>query len=268
MRRLPQLSLHNRSFIALVCVVITAFGALATTTLRQELIPSVSLPMVVVVGTNPGATSEQMADAVGDPVERQLRTLDNVEGTSTTSQSSVSMVQVELEYGSDIYRAAAQTEVLLNRISDDFPEGTTTQVLSGGSGDMPAMIVAISSDLDMAELARRLEASTLSDLGQVPGVAQATVLGAPEEIVALSLDEEAMGKHQVSQQDITDALDNAGVVLPGGQTSDGNSTLDITVGNAFENVDDFAKLVIVPAADGTSPVQLDDIAKVEPKAKK
>lgn len=268
MRRLPQLSLHNRSFIALVCVVITAFGALAMTTLRQELIPSVSLPMVVVVGTNPGATSEQMADAVGDPVERQLRTLDNVEGTSTTSQSSVSMVQVELEYGSDIYRAAAQTDVLLNRISDDFPEGTTTQVLSGGSGDMPAMIVAVSSDLDMAELARRLEASTLSDLGQVPGVAQATVLGAPEEIVALSLDEEAMGTHQVSQQDITDALDNAGVVLPGGQTSDGNSTLDITVGNAFENVDDFAKLVIVPAADGASPVQLDDIAKVERKAKK
>lgn len=267
MRRLPNLSLQNRSFIALVCVVITAFGALAMTTLRQELVPQVSLPMVTVVGTNPGATSEQMADAVADPIERQLRTLDNVEGTSATSQSSFSMVQVDLEYGSDIYRAASQSDVLLNRIKDTFPEGTTTQVLSGGSGDMPAMIVSVSSRLDTAELARRLEERTLNDLGQVPGVAQATLLGAPEEIVALSLDDQAMGAKKVSQKDITDALDNAGLVLPGGQISDGDSTLDINVGNAFDDVDDLQRLVIVPSAEGASPVQLQDIAKVERKAK-
>lgn len=263
MNRLPLLSLKNRSFIALVCVVIAVIGVVSMITLRQELIPSVSLPAVSVVVTNPGASSEQMADTVADPIERQMRTLDKVEGTSSTSRSNFTMVNVELEYGADIYRAASQAEALISRVEAELPEGTTSQVLTGGSGDLPAMIVSVASDLDTPELARRLDLTALSDIGSVSGVATVQLVGTADEIVRVTLDQAAMAQAAVTQGDITSALDDAGLVVPGGGVTDGEVELDITVGNAFGTVDDLAELIVLPDAADAAPVVLADVATVE-----
>lgn len=263
MDALPKLSLNNRSFIALVCVIIALIGGISMAILRQELIPSVQLPVVAVVATNPGASSEQMSESVADPVERQLRTMDNVEGTSAVSQSNFTMITVELEYGSDIYRAASQADVILNRVEAQLPDGTGTQVITGGTSDLPAMIVAVSSDSETSELARRVELSTIPDLESVPGVATVQLIGAAGEIVRLTIDEAAMAAAGASQGDITAALDDAGLLLPGGSVTDGSVEMDITIGNAFEDIDDLAALLIVPEAEGATPVRLDEIATVQ-----
>lgn len=262
MTRLPLLSLKNRSFIALVCVIIAVLGGIAMSILRQELIPQVSLPAVAVVAVNPGASSEQMAEAVADPIERQLRTLDNLEGTSAVSNSNFTMVSVELEYGSDIYRAASQTDVLLSRVEEQLPEGTTTQVMTGGSGDLPAMIVAVASDLDTPELARRLDVTVLSDIDTVGGVATVQVFGAADEIIRLTPDAAAMAAAGVTQGDLIAALEDAGLQVPGGTVTDGQRQLDISIGNELTTVDDLADLLVVPAAEGAAPVALGDVATV------
>ncbi len=263
MSRLPLLSLKNRSFIALVCVIIAVLGGVSMSILRQELVPSVSLPAVAVIATNPGASSEQMAGTVADPIERQLRTLDNVEGTSATSNSNFTMVSVELEYGSDIYRAASQADVLLSRIEEQLPDGTTTQVMTGGSGDLPAMIVSVASDLETPELARRLDLTALADIDSVGGVATVQLIGAADEVIRLTLDQAAMAANGVTQGDIISALDDAGLLVPGGTVTDGTVDLDITIGNPFTSVDDLAALRIIPAAEESTPVALGEVATVE-----
>lgn len=246
MDRLPRLSLNNRSFIALVCIVITVLGVLSMTTLRRELIPSISLPVVAVVATNPGASSEQMAETVADPIERQLRTVERVAATSSESRSNFTMIMVELDYGADVYRAASQADVLLSRVAEQLPDGTTTQVITGGTGDIPAMIVSIASDTSPEQLAERLEASLLADIGSVDGVATVQLLGAPDEILALDLDEEAMAAAEVHQGDVTSALEDAGLRLPGGSVTDGTVELDITVGNEITSVEDVEAIIVVP----------------------
>ncbi|MGT2425793.1 hypothetical protein [Amnibacterium kyonggiense] len=54
MQLLAAFSLRNRSLIALVTVVAAFFGVLATTGLRQELIPSIEFPQLAVVSTYRG----------------------------------------------------------------------------------------------------------------------------------------------------------------------------------------------------------------------
>ncbi|MGO1384331.1 MAG: efflux RND transporter permease subunit, partial [Arachnia sp.] len=233
------------------------------TILRQELIPSVSLPAVSVVATNPGASSEQMADGVAEPLERQMRTLENIEGTSATSRSNFTTVNVELEYGADIYRAASQADALISRVEAQLPEGTTTQVVTGGSGDLPAMIISVASDLETPELSRSLDLTAISDIGSVSGVANVQLLGTADEIVRLTLDDAAMAEAAVTQADITSALDNAGLVLPGGNVNDGAMDLDVTVGDGFDTVDQLADMRILPSAEGTAPVALGEVVTVE-----
>src|SRR5690625_776382 len=106
--------MKNRAFIALLTIVIIVLGLISVNMLRRELIPPVVLPAVAITATNPEASSEQMAEQVAEPIERQLTTVDNVTSTSSTSSSNYAMTLMELEYGSDIFRAASQTDVLLN----------------------------------------------------------------------------------------------------------------------------------------------------------
>ena len=275
MDRLPRLSLNNRSFIALVCIVITVIGVLSMTTLRRELIPSISLPVVAVVATNPGASSEQMAEQIADPIERQLRTMEQVDGTSSESRSNFTMITVELNYGADIYRGASQADVLLSRTEEQLPDGTTTQVITGGTGDIPAMIVSVASDVTPEELAERLDASLLPEIGSVDGVATVQLLGAPDEILELDLDDAAMAAAGVTQGDVVSALEDAGLRLPGGTVTDGPVELDITVGNEITSVEDVEAIILLPgsATDGESagqppggsaaaPVSLGEVAAV------
>ncbi|WP_162143198.1 efflux RND transporter permease subunit [Granulicoccus phenolivorans] len=262
MHALPRLSLRNRSFIALVCLVVSVLGVFAMVTLKQQLIPSVTLPAVSVTVVSPGATAEQIANQIADPIERSVRTIENVESTSATSRSSLSTVTVNLAFGSDLARATSQIDNSINSLKDSFPQGTTITVRSGGSGSIPAMIIAVASDHSPEELNSRLTTTVVPELEKVAGVASVQVLGAPQAIIRLELDQPKMTERRITENDITSALGSSGKVLPGGQVTEGGNTLDVTVGQPFDNIDQIADVRIIPAAGG-APVRLGDIAKVQ-----
>src|SRR5699024_6276086 len=100
---------------------------------------------------------------------------------SSNSGSNFSMINLEMEYGSDVFRAASQADTLLNSIEEQLPEGTTTTTLSGGSADIPAMVVTMSSDLSPSELDAGFEQAARSDIENIPGVARAQLLAQPKK---------------------------------------------------------------------------------------
>ena len=258
---LVKLSMKNRAFIALVTIVIMVLGLLSLNMLRCELIPPVELPTVAITATNPGASSEQMAQQVADPIERQLTTVDNVTSTSSTSSSNFSMIMLELEYGSDIFRAASQTDTILNTLEDQLPDGTTTRTLTGGTASIPAMVVSMSSELAPGELNQRFDQAARSDLENIPGIAQVQLFGVEEEIIRIDPDDDALDEHGLDRAAIVDGLEDAGVVLPGGNITDDGQTLDISIGRAFDDIDDLAATLL--SVEDDQPVQLSEVADLE-----
>ena len=258
---LVKLSMKNRAFIALVTIVIMVLGLISLNMLRRELIPPVELPAVAITATNPGASSEQMAEQVAEPIERQLSTVDNAVSTMATSSSNFSLITLELEYGSDIFRAASQTDVLLNSLEEEIPEGTNTTTLTGGTSSIPAMAVSISSELDPAELSERFDQAARSDLENISGVAQVQLFGAADEIVRIDPDDDALDEQGIARTDLIDALEDAGAVMPGGNVSDGNETLDIAIGKEFSDVEDMGSILV--SGEDDLPVPLSEIAEVE-----
>ena len=247
MNRLATLSLNNRSFIALVCIAVSIIGVFVMTTMRQELIPSVSLPQIQVVTISAGSSSEQVRERISAPVEQSLSGLENVEGTSSSSQAGLSMVTVELTYGTDVARASNQVDAALTRIEGQLPEEADPQVVAGGSSDLPAVVLSVSSDLEPSDLASRLETSVTPDLERVDGVSSVAVIGAPEQIVQITPDEDALAENGLTESDITTALDAHGLSLPGGSVVDGDRTLDVVLGQSLDTVESLEQIVLMPA---------------------
>ena len=257
MNRLARLSLNNRSFIALVCIAVSIIGAFIMTTMRQELIPSVSLPQIQVMTTAPGSSSEQVRDRITSPVEQSLQGLENVEATSSTSQAGLSMVTVELTYGTDVARSSNQVDAALSRIEEQLPSDADPQVISGGTSDLPAVVLSVSSDLDPSDLASRLDASVTPELERIGGVSSVAVIGAPEQIVRITPDEAALAENGLTEDDISTALDANGLSLPGGSVTDGDRTMDVVLGQSIDSLESLEGIVLMPS-DGASGSGGDD----------
>ena len=76
MRALARFSLAHRALIALITVFCTVFGVIAAGQLKQELIPSLELPVISVTTVYPGAGPEVVDKSVGEPLERALQAVE------------------------------------------------------------------------------------------------------------------------------------------------------------------------------------------------
>ncbi|WP_461472181.1 efflux RND transporter permease subunit [Microbacterium sp. HJ5] len=266
MSNLAVLSLKNRALIALVTIVAAIFGSLALVNLKQELIPSIEFPALIVVSTYPGASPEVVNNDVSTPIETAIQGVPGLESSTATSTTNASIVQASFAYGTDLATAEQKITQAINRISSQLPDGVEPNVISASIDDFPVIQLAVTGYDDEATIQSQLEASVIPDLEDVPGVNAAQIVGGVGQRITITPDQAELAATGYTQQAIRDALDQNGVLFPGGQITEDGETLTVQTGTKIESVDEIAALPLVPSdpaqfQEGT--VTIGDVAAVE-----
>ncbi|WP_341953099.1 efflux RND transporter permease subunit [Salinibacterium sp. TMP30] len=262
MHLLSVFSLRNRALIALITIVIGIFGGVALTSLKQELIPSLSLPQIFIISTYPGASPTVVDKDLSAPIEAAIQGVPGLESTTATSNSNFSNISAAFAYGTNIATAEQKVQLAINRISGQLPDSAQTQVLTFNFTDLPVVQIAVSSDLDAKELSRKLEASTLVDINKLDGVSDASLLGTSTQRLVITPDPEKLFANELSNQDILAALDDNGVLLPAGEITENGETLTVQAGQRISSSDEVASLPLLGGTN-TEVVTIDDVATVE-----
>ena len=142
MHLLSVFSLRNRALIALMTIVIGVFGAIALTSLKQELIPSIQLPSVYIVTSYPGASPAVVNNDVSTPIETAIQGVENLDSTTATSDTNSSTVTASFDYGTDIATSEQKIQLAIDRISNTLPAGVTPQVITFSTTDFPIISMA------------------------------------------------------------------------------------------------------------------------------
>jgi HAE1 family hydrophobic/amphiphilic exporter-1 len=245
-------SLRNRALIALVTIVIGIFGGIALTSLKQELIPSLSLPQLFIVTSYPGASPDVVNGDVSTPIENAIQGVDGLDTSTATSSANVSTVTASFTYGTDIATSEQKVQSAINRISSQLPSGVDPQVLTFNFGDLPVVQIAVTSDLDARDLSAQLSGSTLADIQQLTGVSQATLLGTVGQRIVIVPDDAKMLAAGYSTQAIRDALNSNGSLLPSGSITEDGKTLTVQAGSKISSVDQIGELPLLGAASAAS----------------
>jgi HAE1 family hydrophobic/amphiphilic exporter-1 len=261
MHLLSVFSLRNRALIALITIVVGIFGGIALTSLKQELIPSVTFPQLVVVTSYPGASPAVVNEDVSTPIETAIQGVAGLESTSATSRANVSTVSASFVYGTDITSTEQKVQLAINRISAQLPADADPLVITGSIDDLPVIQVAVTSDLDPRELSTQLESTVLDDIQSLEGVREASLLGTTGQRVTITPDVLALAAAGLSTQDITDALDANGLLLPAGEITQNGETLVVQSGVRLETTDDLAALPVLGGST-TTTVTIADLADV------
>jgi HAE1 family hydrophobic/amphiphilic exporter-1 len=248
---LSVFSLRNRALIALVTIVVGIFGGFALSTLKQELIPSLSLPQLFIVTAYPGASPQVVNDDVSEPIENAIQSVPGLESSNATSQTNASTVIASFAYGTDITTAEQKVQLAINRIGD-LPDGVEPRVLTFSFSDLPVIQIAITSDLDPIELANLLENSTLPDIRDIEGVSDAALLGATTQRIEITPNAGKLDDRGLRIQSIRDALDASGSLLPSGQITENGTTLTVQAGTKVGTIEAIENLPLLGATKTVS----------------
>ncbi|MFV0434642.1 MAG: efflux RND transporter permease subunit [Leucobacter sp.] len=264
MFRLARFSLANRTLVALITILIAAFGVFSMTQLKQELIPSISLPQTTVVTAVPGASPEVMDEQVSVPISRALSDLEDVEQVVATSASSMSTVSISYTYGTDVDDFRATVEQALNSISDTLPSDAEPQLISGSTADIPVIFMTASSpDESIAALSSTLSDSVVPRLESISGVRSAAVSGAAVERVVITPDQAKLAANGLSPQALSDALEANGMTLPLGSVSEDGASLPVQGGQTIGSIDAIEALPLASQTQPGTVVTVGDVADVE-----
>ncbi|SDB85230.1 hydrophobic/amphiphilic exporter-1, HAE1 family [Sanguibacter gelidistatuariae] len=261
MFRLTRLSLANRALVALITILVAGVGLFSMANLKQELIPSISMPQTMVITTLPGASPEVIDEQVSLPLSKAIASVADVEQVVATSSSSVSMLSVSYTYGVDAAEFKRALEGALDSVTS-LPDGATPEVIAGSIADFPIIFVTASSDKPVSELSAALAQIAVPELESIDGVRAATVSGAQGERITITPDMAALAAAGLSVMDLSTVLDANGLTLPVGSIAENGEMLSVQAGSALTSLDDLKSLPLASATQPGAVVTLGSVADV------
>ena len=145
----------KKPYTVLVGVVLAVvLGIVSFTKMTTDLLPSMSLPYVVVVTTYPGASPETVETEVTRPVEAAMATISNIQTVSSTSSDNYSMVILEFAQSADMNAVSLEMRESLDQITSGWDDAIGSPIIIKLNPDMlPVMIAAVGVDgMDHAQI--------------------------------------------------------------------------------------------------------------------
>ncbi|MFC7309056.1 efflux RND transporter permease subunit [Streptomyces monticola] len=266
---LSRFSLAQRALIGLISIVAIVFGAIAIPQLKQQLLPSIELPMVSVIAPYQGASPDVVEKQVVEPLESTIEAVDGITGITSTASEGNALVMAQFDYGdSDSKQLVADVQQAVNRARAQLPQDVDPQVVAGSTDDIPTVVLAASADgSDQQALADRLERSVVPVLKDVDGVGQVTVDGVRDLQVAVTPDEAKLARAGLTSAAIGQALQAGGASVPAGSFDEDGENRTVQVGGGFTSLKQIEDLMVTAeAAPGSrtkaKPVRLGAVADV------
>ncbi|MFF8605088.1 efflux RND transporter permease subunit [Streptomyces sp. NPDC015346] len=259
---LSRFSLAQRALIGLMSIVAIVFGAIAIPQLKQQLLPSIELPMVSVLAQYQGASPDVVEKQVVEPLESTLKAVDGIKGVTSTASEGSAVIMATFDYGDEgTKQLVADVQQAVNRARATLPDDVDPQVVAGSTDDIPTVVLAVTSDKHQQALADQLERTVVPALEDIDGVGQVSVDGVQDLQVSVTPDDRKLAAAGLSTMKLAEAIRAGGGTMPAGSFSEAGKSRTVQVGGGFTSLQQIQDLRI-PSAKGRA-VRLGDVAAVK-----
>src|SRR5580704_14088880 len=256
-----QVALKRPYTFIVLAFLIAIFGSLSALRTPTDIFPKINIPVVSVVWTYSGLLPKDMSDRVIYYYERQLTSqVNGIQHIESQSLSGYGVVKIFFQKGVDIGSALAQVTAVSQTVLKLLPAGITPPyVLSYNASSVPIINLALSS--------KKLPQDKLFDLGQnfiraqlatVNGAALPSPYGGKILQAQVDLDQRAMQSHNVSADDVVNAISAQNLVLPAGTEKIGKFEWNVDL-NGSPTLLDHINDLPVKKVDGTV-IHIRDVA--------
>ena len=245
-----------------ISIVITLLGGFAIRLLPLSRYPQIAPPAVQVAAAYPGATAQDVADAVAAPIEEQLSGLQGLLYYSSANASDGTMglaISFDVTRSQDLAAVDVQNavQVAVPQLPDAVRQNGV--VILKANTDILAVVALSSSDprYDASYLTNYLKLFVEDELKRVPGIGNALTFGGLQFSMLLQLDPARMAKLGVTVGDVATAVREQNATNPAGRIGREPAppgtelTIPVTTLGRLQTPDQFNDIVVRAKADGS-----------------
>jgi HAE1 family hydrophobic/amphiphilic exporter-1 len=178
---ITQIAIKRPTMVVVFFSVLAILGIVTYTKLNYELIPKLNFPVVSIVTAYPGASAKDVEGTVTKVMEDALSSLDRVKSIKSTSMEGVSTIVVELIANTNADLALQNAQRKINAITYLLPVGVKTPALNKFSSDeIPVIRMGITANMEPTKLYDLLDNQIRSQLSNLSGVGQVSLVGGVE----------------------------------------------------------------------------------------
>jgi len=263
LNRIIKYSLENRMMVIFLSVLLLVAGLLTIRDMEIDVFPDLTAPTVVVLTDAHGMAAEEVETLVSFPIESSLNGATDVRRVRSSSSYGFSIVWVEFNWNTDIYRARQIVSEKLPTIAARLPEEIEAPILAPQTSVMgEIMLIALTSDsLSMSELRTAADKVVKQRLLSVTGVAQVVVLGGEPRQYQVLADPFKMRYHNVTLDELAAVAEQTNSNASGGFINEYGQEYIVRATGRSVNPGDIASSVVKISRG--KPITIADIASVK-----
>ncbi len=265
--KIIRFSLQNRLFILMAAVLLMVGGIYTTYHMDVDVFPDLNAPTVVVMTEATGMAAEEVEKLVTFPVESAVNGATDVRRVRSSSTTGFSVVWVEFDWGTDIYKDRQIVSEKLAEVSESLPPTCGKPTLGPQSSILgEVFIIGLTSDKTSMQDLRTIADWTIRPrLLSLGGVAQVTVLGGDIKEYQILLSPEKMRHYGITLQEVMSAAQDMNRSSAGGVLYEYGNEYIIRGVLSTNDADAIGRAVV--KMDGDAPITLASIAEIKAGAK-
>ncbi|MGV3724077.1 MAG: efflux RND transporter permease subunit, partial [Actinomycetota bacterium] len=263
LNRVIQFSIRNRFLVVCAAALLLVYGAGVAARMPVDVLPDLNRPVVTILTEAHGLAPEETEALVTFPVETMMNGASGVERVRSASSAGLSIVWVEFDWGTDIFRARQIVNEKLQLAQARMPEGTAAALgpISSIMGEI--MLVSLSGEEGGTE---PMEVRSLADwvvrqrLLAIPGVSQVVPIGGGTKQYQVLTNPQRLQQYGVTLDQLTEAARGANQNTSGGFIQSGPREAVVRIMGRAKGVEDIRRTVVTTR--NGSPITIGQVAEV------
>lgn len=263
LNKILSISLRNRLMVLLGAVVLSITGLYMARTMNVDVFPDLTAPTVTILTEAHGMESEEVEKLVSYQLETALNGSPNVRRIRSSSAAGISIVWVEFDWGTDIYRARQIVNERIPMVRENLPIGIGAPTMAPIASIMgEIMLLGVRSDSMSAMDLRTLSDWTIRPrLKAIGGIANVVVIGGDYKQYQVFANPERLKHYDVNLSELVEKVKEANMNAPGGFINQhGNQYIIKGNGRAYAIKD--LEEAVLKEVNGQS-IKIKDVAKIQ-----
>ncbi|WEG12221.1 efflux RND transporter permease subunit [Pullulanibacillus sp. KACC 23026] len=254
MKKIILFSINNKFALWILTLIVLVSGLYSALNMKMETMPNITLPVITITTSDPGATPQDVDDQVTKPVEQVVQNVQGVNTVTSSSNKDSSSVQIEFDYGTDLDKAESNLKDAISSIN--FPDNVQDPTVSRMSIDaFPIITLSVTqSGKSLAGLTDTINNKLVPSLKGIKGVSAVDVSGQEVNEVDLSFKQDQLKKYGLTEQTVEQAIQNNNLDYPLGLYNFNDSQQSVSVNGKLTTLKDLKNLPITIQSTGTSQV--------------
>ncbi|MDI9539349.1 MAG: efflux RND transporter permease subunit [Bacteroidota bacterium] len=255
-------SINKPVTTALVFVAVIILGLYSLVLLPVDQYPEIEPPYISVMTSYPGANASEVETNVSRLLENTLNSVDGLKEIISSSQDNMSMVVLELEWGTNMDEVINDVRSYIDMVKDALPSGAQTPfIFKFSTSMMPVMMYSVTADQSYPGLDKLLNDVVMPQLNRVDGIGNISIIGAPERFVYVDIDQEKLDAYGIPLELVGSAISRNNLNMSSGTVKMPKDQYQLQVRSEYIESKELESIVVTTTPEGRQ-VFVRDIASV------